>query len=79
MFLPELNVMRLNAAAVGWTAFVGGTLFEVGSCLMILESLNRRHEVCLFPSIEVNSRFALETPFTRPFQNALMIFTFGPG
>jgi hypothetical protein len=45
VFLPELNSMEENDAAEGWTAFVGGTLFEFGGYMMILESLNRKHEV----------------------------------
>lgn len=45
VFLPELNAMAENDAAEGWTAFVGGTLFEFGGYMMILESLNRKHEV----------------------------------
>ena len=45
MFLPLLNEMGDNLEAQGWTAFVGGTLFEIGGYMMVLESLNRKHEV----------------------------------
>lgn len=49
VFLPILGVMAdQNKAAQGWTAFTGGTLFEIGSFMMVLESLNRKHTV---PSI----------------------------
>lgn len=46
MFLPSLTVnVEANNVAAAWTAFVGGTIFEVGSYLMILEALNRKHVV----------------------------------
>lgn len=46
MFLPEVNSsVELNNTAGGWTAFVGGTLFEIGAYLMVLEALNRKSEV----------------------------------
>ena len=34
--------MEANLAAEGWTAWVGGSLFEIGGYLMILEALNRK-------------------------------------
>jgi hypothetical protein len=37
--------MDRNQTAGGWTALVGGTLFEFGGYMMVLESLNRNHEV----------------------------------
>jgi hypothetical protein len=45
VFLPTLNVGELNLTICGWTAFVGGTLFEIGAYMMVLEALNRKHEV----------------------------------
>ena len=45
VFLPSLNVTETNSVVNGWTAFVGGSIFEVGSYLMVLEALNRKHEV----------------------------------
>ena len=46
VFMPFVGVMgETNLPAGGWTAFVGGTLFEIGGYLMVLESLNRKHEV----------------------------------
>jgi hypothetical protein len=45
VFMPSLNVDQTNNVVGGWTAFVGGSIFEVGSYLMILEALNRKHEV----------------------------------
>jgi len=52
VFMPFVGVMgETNLPAGGWTAFVGGTLFEIGGYLMVLESLNRKHEVSpLIPS-----------------------------
>jgi hypothetical protein len=48
VFLPELTTsVELNSTAGGWTAFVGGTLFEIGAYLMILEALNPKTEVAL--------------------------------
>jgi len=54
VFLPDLNEMDNNLEAQGWTAFVGGTLFEVGGYMMVLESLNRKHEVSLSSSLVAN-------------------------
>ena len=45
VFLPSLNVTETNNVVTGWTAFVGGSIFEIGSYLMVLEALNRKHEV----------------------------------
>jgi len=45
VFMPSLGVDQTNNVVGGWTAFVGGSIFEVGSYLMILEALNRKHEV----------------------------------
>ena len=45
VFLPSVNVGQTNDVVIGWTAFVGGSIFEVGSYLMILEALNRKHVV----------------------------------
>ena len=56
MFLPSLEVMsETNEEAIGWTAFVGGSLFEIGSYLMVLEALNRKHEA---PTINMYQRWA---------------------
>ena len=33
-----------NEAASAWTAFAGGSLFEVGSYLMYVEALNAGHD-----------------------------------
>lgn len=55
MFLPSLTVnVATNNVAAAWTAFVGGTIFEVGSYLMILEALNRKHVVPFTQLILVN-------------------------
>lgn len=44
--MPLVAVMsETNKAAVGWSAFAGGTLFEIGGYLMVLEALNRKHDV----------------------------------
>ena len=46
VFLPILGtVSDANLEAEGWTAWVGGTIFEIGGILMVLESLNRKHTV----------------------------------
>lgn len=42
----------MNNEVGGWTAFVGGSLFEVGSYLMVLEALNRKHVVCFGDAIQ---------------------------
>ena len=49
VLLPSLNVMGVNNTVLGWTALVGGTIFELGSYLLVLEALNRKQVVCLVP------------------------------
>ncbi|KAI0764700.1 hypothetical protein C8Q74DRAFT_1205533 [Fomes fomentarius] len=44
LFLPLENVGSDEPSAAAWSAFVGGTLFEVGSYLMYVEALNTGHE-----------------------------------
>jgi hypothetical protein len=66
--------MAKNDVAEGWTAFVGGTLFEIGGYMMILEALNRKHEVRR-QKFNINGRSALETRFTMPGHVALTIST----
>jgi hypothetical protein len=41
-----------NNEVGGWTAFVGGSLFEVGSFFMVLEALNRKHVVCFGDAVQ---------------------------
>jgi len=46
VFLPEVGAMSYNNTnAEAWSAFAGGTIFEIGGVLMIFESLNRRNAV----------------------------------
>jgi hypothetical protein len=74
VFLPELTTsVELNSTAGGWTAFVGGTLFEIGAYLMCLEALNRKTEVLTPPFpvsclllYGVNRSYVLEMPFMVP-------------
>ncbi|KAI8973124.1 hypothetical protein BD414DRAFT_499200 [Trametes punicea] len=44
LFLPLVNIGSDDFPASAWSAFVGGTLFEVGSYLMYVEALNTGHE-----------------------------------
>ncbi|RPD60795.1 hypothetical protein L227DRAFT_547179 [Lentinus tigrinus ALCF2SS1-6] len=47
LFLPLVNIGTDNAAAVGWSAFVGGVLFEVGTYMLYVDALNaerKNHE-----------------------------------
>lgn len=59
VFLPLLNVMGDNNYVLGWTAFVGGTIFELGSYFMVLESLNRQQVVRHSSISRANRRFVL--------------------
>jgi hypothetical protein len=43
--LFPLNDTTVNAAIVGWTALVGGTLFEAGAYAMVVEAVNRGNAV----------------------------------
>lgn len=56
---------------------MGGTLFEIGGYLMILESLNRKHEVTnpKVPEFLLIGRSALAMPFIMLGPIARMIFT----
>ena len=45
VFLPSFGYFGANASVIGWTAFVGGTIFEVGSYFMVVEALNRKQVV----------------------------------
>ena len=61
VFMPSLNVDQTNNVVGGWTAFVGGSIFEVGSYLMILEALNRKHEVSRPQLTMVDGRYVSGT------------------
>ena len=43
--LFPLSNETINGNIVGWTALVGGTLFEAGAYCMVVEALNRGHTV----------------------------------
>ncbi|EIN04636.1 hypothetical protein PUNSTDRAFT_146307 [Punctularia strigosozonata HHB-11173 SS5] len=51
LFLPLLNEASDHQTAAAWWAFAGGTLFEVGSYLMLVESLNTGHENLFGPAL----------------------------
>ncbi|RDX49411.1 hypothetical protein OH76DRAFT_1403630 [Lentinus brumalis] len=51
LFLPLVDIGTDNFAASAWSAFVGGTLFEVGSYLMYVEALNAGHEEMFAPAL----------------------------
>lgn len=51
MPLAAPSVPQRESQAAAW-AFVGGTLFEVGSYLMLVESLNTGHGQLFGPSVE---------------------------
>ncbi|KAI0717766.1 hypothetical protein C8T65DRAFT_571594 [Cerioporus squamosus] len=40
LYLPLENIGTANSTASGWSAFVGGVLFEVGTYLMYVDALN---------------------------------------
>ena len=44
LFLPLVGGQEDNEAATAWSAFAGGTLFEIGSYLMYVEALNTGHD-----------------------------------
>ncbi|KAI0666442.1 hypothetical protein C8Q78DRAFT_984295 [Trametes maxima] len=51
LFLPLVHIGSNDFPASAWTAFVGGTLFEVGSYLMYVEALNAGHEELFGPAL----------------------------
>ncbi|KAI0328762.1 hypothetical protein GY45DRAFT_1325907 [Cubamyces sp. BRFM 1775] len=51
LFLPLLNIGSDDFPASAWSAFVGGTLFELGSYLMYVEALNSGHEQLFGPAV----------------------------
>ncbi|RPD56551.1 hypothetical protein L226DRAFT_480446 [Lentinus tigrinus ALCF2SS1-7] len=51
LFLPLLNIGTDSFTASAWSAFAGGTLFEVGSYLMYVEALNAGHEELFAPAL----------------------------
>ncbi|CDO76411.1 hypothetical protein BN946_scf184937.g25 [Trametes cinnabarina] len=51
LFLPLVNAGSDNFPASAWSAFVGGTLFEIGSYLMYVEALNTGHEQLFGPAL----------------------------
>jgi hypothetical protein len=75
VFLPSLNVMGDNDYVLGWTAFVGGTIFELGSYFMVLESLNRQQVVCHLFSSRANRRCASVMRCMDCIHSALMVST----
>ncbi|KAI0354071.1 hypothetical protein OH77DRAFT_1426489 [Trametes cingulata] len=51
LFLPLLGIGSDDFPATAWSAFVGGTLFEIGSYLMYVEALNTGHEQLFGPAL----------------------------
>lgn len=51
LFLPLLDIGGDHVDAASWWAFVGGTLFELGSYLMLVESLNTGHGQLFGPAL----------------------------
>ncbi len=51
LFLPLLNIGEEHLTAASWWAFVGGTLFEIGSYLMLVEALNTGHDELFGPAL----------------------------
>lgn len=46
-----MNAGAEHANAAAWWAFVGGTMFELGSYLMVVEALNTGHEELFGPAL----------------------------
>ncbi|OJT06014.1 hypothetical protein TRAPUB_3201 [Trametes pubescens] len=51
LFLPLLDIGSANFPASAWSAFAGGTLFEIGSYLMFVEALNTGHDELFGPAV----------------------------
>ncbi|GBE84485.1 hypothetical protein SCP_0604640 [Sparassis crispa] len=51
LYLPLLDVGPAHPDAAAWCAFAGGTFFEVGSYLMVVEALNTGHEQMFGPAL----------------------------
>jgi len=75
-FLPSLYPsIPINNYVLGYTALAGGTVFEIGSYMMVLESLNRRQVVCTLPYTRVEVSYVSEALVRRSITNALTIST----
>jgi hypothetical protein len=51
LLLPLLGIGESTYNAPAWWAFVGGTLFEVGAYLSLVESLNTGHDALFGPAV----------------------------
>ncbi|KAH9855482.1 hypothetical protein C2E23DRAFT_724190 [Lenzites betulinus] len=51
LFLSLVGIGSDNFVASAWSAFVGGTLFEIGSYLMYVEALNTGHDELFGPAL----------------------------
>ncbi|KAJ8454894.1 hypothetical protein ONZ51_g12764 [Trametes cubensis] len=66
LFLPLVNIGSEDFPASAWSAFVGGTLFELGSYLMYVEALNTGHEQLFGPAVRELLVHANGTPSESP-------------
>jgi len=75
-FLPFLYPnMPAYDYVLGVTGLAGGTVFEVGAYMMVLESLNRKQVVWIPASSWIDSSFVLAALVKRSTYNALTIST----
>jgi len=51
LFLPLVDIGGEHLTAAAWWAFAGGTLFELGSYLMLVEALNTGHDELFGPAL----------------------------
>jgi hypothetical protein len=51
LYLPLVDLAAQHEVAAAWWAFAGGTLFELGSYLMVVEALNTGHETLFGPAL----------------------------
>ncbi|KAI0794865.1 hypothetical protein C8Q75DRAFT_712544 [Abortiporus biennis] len=51
LFLPLLNIGGDHGVTAAWWGLAGGTLFEIGSYLMLVESLNTGHDELFGPAV----------------------------
>jgi len=51
LFLPLVNIGGDHTTAAAWWAFAGGTWFELGSYLMLVEALNTGHDQLFGPAL----------------------------
>lgn len=59
VFLPEINSRKypVNDTGVGWTGWLGATIFEFGAATALYEAMNR----CVGPFVHLETKIQFST------------------